>query len=44
MCKYCGNTGLCYSFLTMAVIYIYKKIKLFLRKFINLPSRQIVGK
>lgn len=31
MCKYCGNTGLCYSFLMMALVYFYNKGKMFIK-------------
>jgi hypothetical protein len=35
MCKYCGNTGLCYSFLTMSVVYLYRNGKWLIMKFLN---------
>jgi hypothetical protein len=36
MCKYCGNTGPCYSFLTMAVVYLYRKGKWLIMTFLNM--------
>lgn len=32
MCEYCGNTGLCYSFFAMAIVWIYRKGRLLIRR------------
>ncbi len=32
MCEYCGNTGLCYGFYAMAVVWIYRKGRLLIKR------------